>query len=127
SWERQYVTDIGHSGQVHDAPFKSESVACVTGGSVFSQIQIESVFIQIHAEFLHSVAEFPVVVLPLASSDDFTDSRHKAVHGGSGLSIVVLLHIECFDFLRIVGYKYRFLINFFGQVSLMLGLKITSP
>ena len=38
SWERNDVTDITHSGQVHDTTFKSKAESCMTGASVFTQI-----------------------------------------------------------------------------------------
>ena len=51
SWERDYVTDIAHTCQVHHAALKSKSETCMSCRTIFSQIQIE-VTEQIHNEEL---------------------------------------------------------------------------
>ncbi len=47
------------------------------------------------------------IILSLASTDDLTDSRHQTVHSCNGLVIVVQLHVECFNLLRIIRHEYR--------------------
>ena len=47
------------------------------------------------------------VVLTLAAADDLADAGHQAVHGSDGLAVVVQLHIEGLDLLRVVGDEHR--------------------
>ena len=95
--------------------------------TIFSQIQIELVILLVQIHLCHSCAKFFEVVLSLASADDLADSWNQAVHGGYRLAVLVHLHVECLNLLRIIGYEYRSLKFLLGQVSLMLGLQIASP
>ena len=95
--------------------------------TVFSQIQIEAVVLFLESQLSHTGQEFVMIILPLASADDLADSRHKTVYGCHSLPVVVLLHIECLDLLRIICHKYRTFIDLFGEVPLMLCLKVASP
>ena len=95
--------------------------------SIFSQIQIESVIFFLQSQLIHACEQFFVVVLSLTSADDLTDTRHKTVHSSNGFSIFVQFHVERFDLLWIICYKYRTFEDFLSQVTLMLCLQITSP
>lgn len=44
---------------------------------------------------------------PLRTTDEFSDLGHEDVHGGDSLIIVVQLHVECLDTLRVVGHDRR--------------------
>ena len=96
-------------------------------GTVFSQIQIESVILLFESQLFHTPGELLIVILSLASADDLSDARYKAVYCGNGLPIVVLLHVERLDLLRIIRNEYRALVDLFCQITLMLCLEITSP
>src|SRR5699024_6136317 len=99
----------------------------MAGGTIFAQIQIELVIFGSKSQLVHTGFQFAVIVFSLASADDLSDSRNQAVHGSDRLIVVVLLHIEGFDLLRIVSDEYRFLENLLGEIALMLCLKITAP
>ena len=58
---------------------------------------------------------------------EFADARNQTVHSGNSFVVVIHLHIEGFDFLRIVGYEYRTFEDLFGQVTLVLGLQVAAP
>src|SRR5699024_12677640 len=96
-------------------------------GTVFAQIELELIILSVKPHFIHALHQLVVVVLSLASSDNLTDSRNQTVHSRNRLSILVHLHIERLDILRIVRYEYRTLIDLFRQVTLMFGLQITAP
>ena len=88
---------------------------------------IELIILGFESEFIHTGFQFLVVVLSLASSDDLSDSRNKAVHSCNGLAVVIQFHVECFDLLRIICNEYRFLKDLLCQIALMLCLKVASP
>ena len=96
-------------------------------GTVFSQIQIEAVVFFVQTKLLHSLHQLAIVVFTLASADDLADAGNQTVHSGHRLVVVVHLHIECFDLLRIIGHEDRAFEDLLGQVTLMLGLEIASP
>ena len=127
SWEWDHVADVAHTSQVHHAALKAQTEAGVTGGAVFAQIQVELVILFLQSQLVHAGKQLLVVVLTLASADDFADARNQTVHSGNGLAILVQFHIECLDLLWIIGYEYRFLEDLLGQVTLMLSLKIAAP
>ena len=99
----------------------------MTGGTIFTKIQIEIVILRFQSQLIHTCFKLVVVILSLASSDDLSDSRHQTVHSCNCLSILVEFHVECLDLLRIICNKYRSLVNLLCQIALMLCLKITSP
>ncbi len=78
-------------------------------------------------KFLNSFVEFIEVGLALGATDDFTDFREKHIHGTHCLAVLILLHIESLDFLRIIGKDDRFLEMFFHEEAFMLALKVGSP
>ena len=96
-------------------------------GTVFSEVKIESVIFLFQPQFSHAVQELVIIVFPLASADDLSDSRHKTVYRRDSLSVIILLHIESLDLLRIICHEYRTFIDLLRKISLMLSLKITAP
>ena len=46
-------------------------------------------------------------LFPLASPDDFSDSRHEQIHCSHSLSVIVHTHVERFDFLGIIDDRAR--------------------
>ena len=99
----------------------------MTDGAVFPQIQVEAVVLFLQAQLLHTRGELLQVILSLASADDLTDARYQAIHGGYGLAVLVQLHVEGLDILRIIGNEDRALEYLLGQVTLMLGLQVAAP
>ena len=99
----------------------------MTRTSEAAQIQIELVILFFQAELLHTGCQLLIVILTLASADDLSNSRYQAVHSCNRLSILVELHVECLDLLRIIGNKYRTLEDLLGQITLMLSLQIAAP
>ena len=95
--------------------------------AVTAQIQIELIIFLVQSQLFHTLLQDLQVVLTLAAADDLADTGYEAVHSCYGLAVFVQLHIERLDLLRIIGYEYRSLEFFLRQVSLMLGLQITSP
>ncbi len=78
-------------------------------------------------EILHTLLQNIHALLALAAADYFADSRHQQVYRRHRFAVVIQTHIECFDFLRIIGHKNRLSVNLFRQIFLVLGLKVGSP
>ena len=95
--------------------------------TVLTQIKVELVVLFLKSQFIDSRKQLIVVILSLASADDLTDSRNETVNSCDRLAVLIQLHVERLNLLRIIGYKYRALVDLLGQVTLMLGLKIASP
>ena len=99
-------------------------MACRT---VTAQIQIELIIFLIQSQLFHTLLQDLQIVFTLAAANDLADTGYQAVHSSHSLAILVQLHVECLNLLRIIGYEYRSLKFLLGQVSLMLGLQIASP
>ena len=127
SRERNDVTDVAHTGQIHHAALESETESRMSCRTVLAQIKVELVVLFLESQLVDSCKELIVVVLSLASTDDLADARNETVNGCNRLSILVQFHVERLDLLRIIGYEYRTLVDLLGQVALMLGLQITAP
>ena len=69
SGEGQYIADVAHAGQIHDAALKAQTEACVAGGAVLAQIQIEVVILGLKTQLVHACYQLIVVILTLASAD----------------------------------------------------------
>jgi hypothetical protein len=76
---------------------------------------------------LHVVEKDVETFFSLATSNDFSDARHKNVHGCDGFAIIVETHVEGFDFLRVVIHCCRTLEVLFSEVAFVFALKIDSP
>ena len=97
------------------------------GSAVFAQIQIKIIILRIHTGLLHALQQKLHILLTLASANDLTDARNKAVHSGDGFAVFIQLHIECLDLLRIICYENRTFKNLFGQITFMFCLQIAAP
>ena len=40
SWEWQYVTDVAHTGDVHNQALKAQTIAGMLGATVFAQVEV---------------------------------------------------------------------------------------
>ena len=99
----------------------------MTCRAVTTQIQIELIIFLVQSQLFHTLLQNLQIVFTLAAANDLADTGYQAVHSSHSLAILVQLHVECLDLLRIIGYEYRSLEFLLGQVSLMLGLQIASP
>ena len=99
----------------------------MAGRTVFTKIHVELIILCLHTQFFHTRCQLLIVVFSLASSDDLTDTRYQTVYCCHSLIVIIHLHIECFDILRIICYKYRTLKSLLCQITLMLCLKIHAP
>ena len=96
-------------------------------GSEATGVEIPPHVLHRDAELVNACLEFVVVRLTLAATDDFTNAREEHVHGTYGLAVVVLLHVERFDFLRVVGENDRTTEVLFDEESFMFALEVSAP
>ena len=92
-----------------------------------AEIKIPPVILFFEAEFLDSCKKSVVTLFSLASADDFADTGNKEIHRSDGLVVLVHTHVESLDLFRIIDDENRFFDEFFGEVSLVFGLKIAAP
>jgi len=122
SGEGYNITDVTHTGQIHNASFKAKTKARVSYGAVSSQIQIEIVVLLVQTKLLHSLLQQLQLILTLAAADNLTDTGNQTVHSRNSLAVLIQLHVESLNLLGIIGYKYGTLKHFLSQITLMLGL-----
>ena len=125
--ERDNISDVAHSGDIHYATLEAQSKACMACRTVTAQIQIELIIFLVQSQLFHTLLQDLQVVLTLAAADDLTDAGHEAVHGRDGLAIGIQLHVECLDLLRVIRDEDRALEDLLGEVPLVLGLQIAAP
>ena len=121
------VADVGHTGYEEHEAFESESEAGVRHGTESAGIEIPPHVLHRNAELVDACAEFIVVGFTFGTTDDFTDFREENVHGADGFAILILLHIECLDFLGIVGEDNGAFEVVFHEVTFMFALEVGSP
>ena len=54
SRERNHISDIGHSREVHNQSLETESKPGMAGGAVFSKIQIELIALLVQSQLTDS-------------------------------------------------------------------------
>ena len=94
----------------------------MSGRSIFPKIQIIIIGLFLHTQFMDPVQKLVIVVFTLGATDDLSNTRNQTIHCCNGLIVRVQFHIEGLDFLRIIGNE-----DLLGQITLMLGLKVTAP
>ena len=99
----------------------------MTGGTVFTKIQVKAVIFFLKSQLIHSCNQLVIVIFTLASADNLANSRNQTVYSSNGLAVWVHLHVECLDLLWIISNEYWFLEDLFGQVTLMLSLQVAAP
>ncbi len=67
------------------------------------------------------------VNVPLRTTDEFADLWHQDIHGSDGLLIVVELHVEGLDSLRIVDDNRWLGVDLLADVTFMLRAEIITP
>ena len=76
---------------------------------------------------LCTLYELVVVSFTLRATNDLPDLGEEDVHTADGLAVVVELHVEALDFLRIVGDDDRALEVLFYKVALMFARQVGTP
>src|SRR4051794_38901164 len=100
--KRNYVTDVGETGDVSERALEAETESGVRHGPVPPQVAIPAIRLRVQPRLRHALIEHVEPLLTLAAADDLADRGHQHVHGGHGLAVVVHAHVERLDVLRIV-------------------------
>ena len=77
--------------------------------------------------FFNTSHQLVIIRFTFRTTNDLTDLREKNVHRTYCLSILVLLHIEGFDFLRIISQNHRTFEVIFHQIAFVLGSQVYPP
>ena len=123
--EGNHVADVLHAGHEEDQTLEAEAETAVWHGAELAGVEIP-----VHAfEALvgHALLEFVVAFLTLAAADDLADLREEHVHGAHCLAVVVQLHVERLDFLRIVGQDHWLLEVLLYEVAFVLRSEVDTP
>ena len=71
--------------------------------------------------------QFVIVRFTFRTTNDFTDFREKNIHCAHRLPILILLHIEGLDLLRIISQNHRTFKVLFHQITFVFGSQVYSP
>ena len=121
------IADVADAGEVHNHTLKAEAEACVAAGAIAAQIQRPPVILFVETQLCHTGGEHLEALFALAAADDLAYAGNEAVGSGNGLAVIVEAHIEGLDLLGIIGDENGALENLFGEIALMLGLKVDAP
>ena len=95
--------------------------------AVAAQVKIPVVVGGVQAQLLHAGLQHVEALLTLRAANQLTDAGNQHIGGGHGLAVLVLAHVECLDFLRVVGDEHGLLEDLLGQIALVLGLQVGAP
>ena len=125
--ERNYIADVCHTGHKQQQTLETKAETGVRATSVFTGIQIPPHILHRYIQFLDTGKQLIVIGFTFRTSDNLANLREQNIHGTYSLAVLVLLHIECLDFLRIVGQDYRTLEVFFHQVTFVFSEAKSTP
>jgi len=91
------------------------------------EIEIPPVDRLVEAERLDPPLQDVEPLLALRASDDLAEARNEDVHGADGPAVLVELHIEGLDLLRVVGDDEGAADHLLGEEFLVLALEIAAP
>ena len=99
----------------------------MTCRTILSEVKVEAVVFLVKTHLFDLAEKFLIIVFTLAAADDLADARNETVHSSNSLAILVELHVECFDLLRVIGNEYRTFEDLLCQITLVLSLKVAAP
>ena len=94
--------------------------------AVFTEVEIPFKAFGI-TDLVHLGFEDVITFLALRTADDLSFARDETIAGSNSLPVVILPHVEGFDFLRIVDEEQRSFNHFFGQIAFVFGTEVLSP
>ena len=125
--EWDYVANIGHAGHEEHEALEAETEAGMRHSAEAACVEIPPHIFHRYVELFDAAEKLVVIGLTLRSADDLADLGEQDIHGAHGAVIFVELHIECLDFLRIVGEDHGLLEMLLNEVALMLALQVGTP
>ena len=116
--EGNHVADVLHAGHEEHEAFESESESGMGHAAVAAGVEIP--IHSLETGLFDAGKQLVIVGFAFGAADDLADFREEHVHAAHGLAVVVELHIEGFDLLRIVGHDHGALEMLLHQIALML-------
>ena len=120
------VTDVRDARDVHEKAIEADTEAGMDASAPFPEVEIpfEAFLVP---DLFHFLFENLVAFFSLGTPDDFSFARNEAVTCRYRFPVIVLPHVEGFDFLGVVDEEHRAFNHFFGQIAFVFGLKIHAP
>ena len=111
------VTDVGHTCHEEQQPLEAKAETAVRAASEPAGIDVPLKVIPAHLQFVNACFKFLERSLSFGTSNDLTDLREKHIHCADSLSVLILLHIEGLDVLRIAGEDDRLLEMLLNEIE----------
>ena len=134
-WERNHVADVLHTCDEEDETLETESETTVRTCSVLTCVEIPPHILHRDMALIDFCRQLLKTLLTYGTADNLADLREENVGALNGLAalaaesrlLIVYLHIECLDSLRIVCHDNRLLEVFLHEVALMLRSEVVAP
>ena len=95
--------------------------------TVATRVEVPPEILLGYSDLLSTLYELVEVCLTLRSTDDLSDLGEEDVHASDCLPIVIELHVEALDLLRIVGDDDRTLEMLFHEIAFVFASKVGTP
>ena len=117
TWERYHVANVRHTCYEQQQAFESQTESGVRACSVLTSIKIPPHILHRDIQLSDTSHQLVLVFFTHTTTDDFSNLREQYVCTLYSLTVCVLLHVECLDFLRIVNHYNRLLEVLFYQIA----------
>mmetsp|Transcript_1845 Transcript_1845/g.2415 ORF Transcript_1845/g.2415 Transcript_1845/m.2415 type:complete len:522 (-) Transcript_1845:168-1733(-) len=99
------LADVLHARDVAHQPLEPQPVARVRHRPEPPQVQVPPVVLRVQPQLRHLGQQHVQPLLALAAPDQLAHPRHQQVHGGHGLPVLVVPHVEGLDAPRVVVHE----------------------
>ena len=127
TWERNDVADVLHTRHEEDKTLETEAETSVRARTEATGIEVPPHILHWDVASLNLVEQLIVALLTNRTTDDLTDLRKEDIGTLHGLAILIDLHIEGLDILRIIGHDNGFLEVLLYEETLVLRSEIIAP
>ena len=127
TWEGYHIAYVLHARYEEHQSLEAQTETGVRSGTETTGVQIPPHIFHRDMPTLDLFVQQVQTLLTHATADDLTDLREEHIRTLHGLAVLVDLHIERLDILRIVGHDDGFLEMFLYEETLVLGAQVVAP
>ena len=121
------VADVGHAGDEEHQALEAEAEASMGAGAVAACVEIPPHVLHGDVTFVDGGEQFIVVLFANGASDDFANMGEEDIGALDGAAVVVLLHVESFDFFGVVDHDDRLHEVLFDEIAFVFAGKVGTP